>query len=210
MRNLTTFSPHQVVDWDETHQDLVMPGGSGRSARGKEYQVRFHRTNDGSIDPTGGKQEGSTMSDRKYRLSVKYEKHIRFLLGTASVLLRDGTEEGRRAQPFEYTDRWVCTHRDFLVHRLTEMARVRALEGDGAPWVTGHRSKDDGIFNEDDVSVLAGIGTETAKKLKSVGNVTMMEDIASLLDDDIETLAEENGLSFGVLEKAREHARTAA
>ena len=153
---------------------------------------------------------GSTLSDRKYQLSVKYEKHIRFLLGTASVLLRDGTGEGRRAQSFEYTDRWVCTHRNFLVHRLTEMARVRALEGDGAPWVTGHRSKDDGIFNEDDVSVLARIGTETAKKLKSVGNITTVEDVASLLDDDIETLAEENGLSFGVLDKAREHARIAA
>ena len=30
------------------------------------------------------------------------------------------------------------------------------------------------------------------------------------MDDDIKTLAEENGLSFGVLDKAREHARTAA
>ena len=109
------FSQHQVVDWDGTHQDLVMPGGSGRSARGTEYQVRFHWTTDGSIDPTGGKQEGSTLGNRKYRLSVKYEKHIRFLLGTASVLLRDGTGEGCRAAAIEYTDRWVCTNRDFLV-----------------------------------------------------------------------------------------------
>ena len=31
-----------------------------------------------------------------------------------------------------------------------------------------------------------------------------------LFDDDIETLAAEDGLKLGVLEKAREHARTAA
>ena len=91
MANLTTFSPRQVVDWDETHQDLVMPGASGRSARGTKYQVRFHRKPDGSINTTGGKQEGSTLDERKYCLLVKYEKHIRFLLGTSSVLLLDGT-----------------------------------------------------------------------------------------------------------------------
>ena len=153
--NLSTFSPHQVVDWDETHQDLVMLGGSGRSVRGSEYKVRFHRMPSGAIDPTGGKQEGSTLAWRKSCLSVKYEKHIRFLLGTASVLLTNGTVEGRRAEAMEYTDRWVCTHRDYLVHRRTEMARVRALPGDGTPWVSGHRSKDDVIFEEDDVTQLA-------------------------------------------------------
>ena len=41
--NLTMFSSHQVVDWDDTHQDLVVPDASGRSVRGTEYQVRCHR-----------------------------------------------------------------------------------------------------------------------------------------------------------------------
>ena len=48
-----------------------MLGASGRGARGTDYQVRFHRMLDGLIDPTGGKQEGSTLGDRTYRLSVK-------------------------------------------------------------------------------------------------------------------------------------------
>lgn len=43
LENLTTFSQHQVVDWDETHQELVMLGGAGRAARGKELQTRFCR-----------------------------------------------------------------------------------------------------------------------------------------------------------------------
>ena len=43
-----------------------------------------------------------------------------------------------------------------------------------------------------------------------MGNVTTVEDIVSLVVDDIKTLAEENGLLFGVLHQAREQARTAA
>ena len=60
---------------------------------------------DGSVDPTGGDQEGSKLADRKYQLSVKYEKQVRFLLGTCAVLLPDGTVEGRRAAAKEYTER---------------------------------------------------------------------------------------------------------
>ena len=81
LENLTKFSPHQVVDWDETHQALVMLGGTGRSRRGNEIQVRFHQMPDGSIDGTGGKQEGSTLANRQNQLSVKYEKEIRFFAG---------------------------------------------------------------------------------------------------------------------------------
>ena len=62
--NLTMFSPHQVVNWDKTHQDLVMPDASGRSARGTEYHVRFHHIPDRSIDTTGGKQKESTLDER--------------------------------------------------------------------------------------------------------------------------------------------------
>ena len=149
-----------------------MPDGSGRSARGTEYQVRFHMMPDGSIDTTGGKQEGSTLAERKYRLSVKYEKHVRFLLVTASVLLLDGTLEGRRAKAKEYTDAWVSMDHHFMVHRQTEITRVIKLPGDGLPWVAGHRPKDGAIFEEDAVCMLDGIGDVTAKKLKYYGSVT--------------------------------------
>jgi hypothetical protein len=78
LENLTTFSPHQVVDWDETHQALVMLGGAGRSRRGNEIQVRFHRMPDVSIDGTGGKQEGSTLANRRNQLSVNMRRKYVF------------------------------------------------------------------------------------------------------------------------------------
>ena len=59
----------------------------------------------GSVDVTGGEQEGSKMADRKYRLLVKYKQQVRYLLGPGAVLLPDGTVEGRRAPLKEYTDR---------------------------------------------------------------------------------------------------------
>ena len=98
---------------------------------------------------------------------MKYEKHIRLLLGTTSVLLPDETLEGRRAISEEYTDQWVCMNSIFLVHCRTEVARVRALPCDGALWVLGHRPKNGGIFEEDDICKLDGIDKGTTKKLST-------------------------------------------
>ena len=100
-KNLTLFSPHQVVDWDETRQKLVMLGECVRSRHGKEVQVRFHQMPDGTIDHMGGKQDGSTLPERRNQLSVKFSSDVRFLVGTGSVILPDGTVEGRRAKAFE-------------------------------------------------------------------------------------------------------------
>ncbi len=47
------------------------------------------------MDTTGGLQESSKLAEQHQQLSVKYDKDVLFLLGTASVLLTDGTEEGR-------------------------------------------------------------------------------------------------------------------
>ena len=76
LENLTTFSPHQVVDWDETHQEIMQLGGAGRSARGNETQIRFYRMTDGTIDLTGGKQEGSTLAEKGKQLTVKYNTGV--------------------------------------------------------------------------------------------------------------------------------------
>ena len=211
---LTLFSPHQVAEWDETHQDLVMLGGSGRSRRGKEIQVRFHRMPDGTIDTTGGDGEGSTLSEQRNRLSVKYDKQVRFLLGTASVQLPDrtdgthGTVEGRRCAALEYTERFVLTHEDFSVRMKTEIGRVRTLEGEGAPWVTGKRTAADGVFDEDPLTKLFGAGAATETLLQQ-WEVLLVSDVACLEDADVVTLGEVDGLGVARLEKMRTEARAA-
>ena len=208
VKNLTCFSPYQVVEWDETHQDLVMLGGHGRGKRGKEVQVRFHRMPDSTIDTTGGQQPGSTLAEQRSQLSVKFDKDVRFLLGLACVLLPDGTLEGRRAVALEYTNRVVLTHKDFWFRIQTEIARVKALSGDGAPWVTGKRTNGDGIFDEDPVSKLSGAGEKTAGILAKQ-DVHLVPHIACLDDEDMLTLAELSGLGEVRLRQMQAQARTA-
>ena len=60
-----TLCPYQVVEWDETHQHRVIMCGVGRSAMGKETQVRFHRMPDGTVDTIGGQQEDSTLVEKR-------------------------------------------------------------------------------------------------------------------------------------------------
>ena len=64
----------------------MMPGFSRRIQRGGEYQVRFHWTPDGEVDPTGREKEGSSLAEQQYQLTVKYDKQVRFLLATCTVL----------------------------------------------------------------------------------------------------------------------------
>ena len=60
---------------------------------------------------------------------------------------------------------------------MVEIARVRKLTGDGAPWVTGRRTEEDGVFDEDPVSELKGIGDEKAKILNNQ-DVFKVSDVA--------------------------------
>ena len=81
---------------------------------------------DGSIDTTNGKQEGSTLGERKYHLPVNYEKHIHFLLGTASVLLLDGILEGHQPQIRNIRmcgSLWTATSWSTVRPRLHELLR---------------------------------------------------------------------------------------
>ena len=110
----------------------------------------------------------------------------------------------------EYTGRLVLTHKDFLARRQIEISRVQALTGDGLPWVTGRRTKQDGIFEEDPVTELSGIGDEKAGILKRVGDVTLVSHVALLLDKDIKTPSKENGLNEYLLWKNWAEVKAAA
>ena len=125
------------------------------------------------------------------------------------VLLPDGTEEGRRAFAFEYTTKVVVTHKDKLARRMVEIARVRKLTGDGAPWVTGRRTVEDGVFEEDPVTALKGIGDEKAKDLNGQG-IFKVAHVATFEDNDIQTMAEIDGLSVGLLRQIHAEAKTVA
>jgi hypothetical protein len=70
---------------------------------------------DGTINTTGGQQEGSTLVEQHNHLSVKYDMQVPFLLGTASVLLPNVILEGWQCVVLGYTDHFTLTHTDFWV-----------------------------------------------------------------------------------------------
>ena len=115
------------------------------------------------------------------------------MVGTGIVLLPCGTVEGRQAKAFECTDCYVLTQKDFKLRIETEIARVRSLQGDGALWVTDHCTQEDGIFEEDPLTKLSGIGNKTAEILTKY-EVKLVVDAALLGADDIQILCDEPGL----------------
>ena len=116
--------------------------------------------------------------------------------------------EGRRCAALKYTARFVLTHEDFEVQIKTEIARVKTLEGDSAPWVTGKRIAENGIFDKDPLTMLVGAGEATAAILLE-WEVVLVVHVAYLEDADVEILVEEKGLGEVRLLRMRTEARTA-
>ena len=77
--------------------------------------------------PPAGSKRAARMADRKYRLLVTYEKLVCFLLGTCSRLLPNRTVDGRQAVLKDYTDCWVCMHKELLVHSETKRIHVNRI-----------------------------------------------------------------------------------
>ena len=65
-----------------------------------------------------------------------------------------------------HTGHVVLTHKDFLLCQQMEIARMRSLTRDGLPWMTGRRTKEDGIFEEDPVTPLYSIKDNKARILR--------------------------------------------
>ena len=55
---------------------------------------------------------------------VKYEKEARLLFGVALVQLPNGDEEGRRCIPYDYTDKTIVPHEEWLRHKKEEIRHV--------------------------------------------------------------------------------------
>mgnify|MGYP003335063525 CR=1 FL=1 len=66
----------QVAYWDETHRVCDLKSSASKTARGLDYVYRFHRDEDGALDPNG-----KLVDDDPTTLKVKYEEEVRLCLG---------------------------------------------------------------------------------------------------------------------------------
>ena len=170
----------QVAYWDETHRVCDLKSSISRTAKGLDYVYRFHRDEDGAIDPNG-----CLRNDDPTVLKVKYEEEVRLALGVFLYQYPCGKIEGRRIEPFSYTCQTIVTEVEWNRKIKYEIERVKKLKGDKhgnkGPWTM--KSRNDRIFSKDKLTMMKGIGPVVGKRLEEHGLV-LVEDIIKIKDDE--------------------------
>ena len=188
------FDICQVSFWDETHPSCRI---GGRAPGPQQHiQRQFLRDiNTGKIVTTKGINGDYKTAQRWAK--VKYNKEIRLMLGCCIVKLQgaDGEELcGRRLPAFDYTNRWVVT-----ITQYEEECIPRAIRKvkDGSVkrgWVEGERTEDEGIFEEDPVTILKGVGKGMARWLARHG-IKKVKQLTRLRSARISRLTKRRGLN---------------
>eukprot|EP00966_Prymnesium_polylepis_P056779 1313926-Prymnesium_polylepis.1 len=80
--------------------------------------------------------DGGEYPDWSDRTAVKYSKQVRFMMGVSTKRLDDGSFEGRKMEPFEYTGWWVVGCKSFNESVKGEVARSNRLKGKSCGWQT--------------------------------------------------------------------------
>ena len=193
-RKLCTYVRHQVAYWDEMHPDCDLRNCHAVTAPQNNFVYRVPRNNDGKIDLRHGTIKNNNPTETK----VKYSKEARLGLGVALVLLPDGTEEGRRCEPFDYTEKVVVSNADWNKLVQNEIQRVKNLTGDchghKGPWAVSKR--DGKIYEDDNSNKIKGIGKNASSILATVG-ILKVKDLKKMQDEEIKRISKDTkGLGF--------------
>ena len=96
---------------------------------------------------------------------VKYNKEIRLSLGCCLVRDKDGELYSKRLPIYDYTNRWVVTITQYEDECIPNQIRKIKETGPRKGWVEGDHTEADGIFDEDPVLKIKGIGKGKVKVL---------------------------------------------
>jgi len=96
-------------------------------------------------------------------------------MGVASVLLGDGTEEGRRCMPFDYTGKTIVTIAMYKKGEEDEICQVKKLKDSSHTWVQNFRHADD-LWEEELVDKIKGIARAKQQQLTE-HSITKVGDI---------------------------------
>ena len=166
--NLPRIELTQIAFWDETHKEVQVGN--------KKCNVRFRRNKHGRLDPRGKFLPPETF------LKMKYTEQARLCLGVAIV--QNSAEQpsctGVRCLPYDYTDKWIVGVAKYNEMMHAEIRRVQAMSDKEAK-TQGFLcdDSDTGIFLNDPVTKLPGIGKATAAKLSSAHVYTVQGALAT-------------------------------
>ena len=100
---------------------------------------------------------------------VKFNKEIRLSFECCVIKGADGVLRGPRVPTFDYTNRWVVTITQYEEECIPRAIRKVKDNGIKRRWVEGERTGDDGIFDDDPVTILKGVGKSTRQLLARMG-----------------------------------------
>ncbi len=118
-------------------------------------------------------------------IHMKYPGQARFCLGIAAVQLQDGTIEGRRCAPLDYTGKQVVMIADYKKSRNEEIHCIKSLKMGGSGWVGNIRKL--GVFLEEQwLSELKvkGLGKATVGKLEK-NDISIVSKVKNLTSAEI-------------------------
>ena len=163
---LINYKREQVAWWDETRPKCDLRSSDCGNLK-TDYVYRVRRQDSGKIDT----KDGTFINCTPTLTKVKYSKEIRLALGVAIVKKKDGSLEGRRCEPFDYTDKMIVSEADWQKKVAEEIKRVRTMNKSSAAvkrhWFETNRGEE--IYENDPLTVLKGVGKATAKKLEDAG-----------------------------------------
>ena len=169
------YSIEQVGFWDETHPTCRI-GGRVPGPQSKIQRQFLRDINTQKLVPIDyGTVEGINGDyDTPQRWGkVKFDKEIRLSLGCCLGKDSDGKLYGKRLPVFDYTGRWIVTITQYEEECIPRQIRKIREKGPKRGWVEGERTEDDGIYDEDPVSRIKGIGGSRSKILTHMGIKTV-------------------------------------
>ena len=202
-----SFCVEQVGFWDETHPVCRIGGRApGPQAKIQRQFLRDINTRKLIYEVTKGINGDY---DKPQRWSkVKYLREIRVCLGCCIVKDKDGVRHGKRLPVFDYTNQWVVTITQYVDECIPRQIKKIREHGAKKSWVEGQRTNDDGIYDEDCVTMIKGIGKSTRQLLSRMGIKTVRQ-FARLRSSRIQQLTMKRGVTVGKVHSWIEKAKGA-
>ena len=194
------YTINQITFWDETQPNCRV-GGRGPGPQSKVGR-RFKRDINGKLDDEG------EFGRRAKWLRMKFTKEIRLALGCAVIKDRDGNERGVRLPPFNYTGRWVNSIGVFEEEIVPKRIRAAKEAKITTRWVEGRRTEEDGIYDEDPVTMIKGVAKAKARVLHKFG-IRTVRGLTKLRATKARKIAQTKGIGMNSLKKWIEQAEAA-
>ena len=182
------YSVEQVSFWDEIHP-VCRIGGRAPGPQSKAQRQFLRDINTGKLVQLLDGINGNYSEPARWG-RVKYNKEIRLSLGCCLCRDDNGELQGRRLPLFDYTNRWVVTitqyEEECIPRQIRKIKSTTVKKG----WVEGERTPDEGLFEEDPVSMIKGIGKKAKALLARMGIKTISR-FARLRSSRIKTLVKQ-------------------